>query len=124
MRRMKLTPRLAGVFASLILAVNPLHAALRLPALFSDNMILQQGPAANIWGWADTGETVTLTFRDEQVTAVASNGQWAATLKHLKPGAPATLTVGTKTATLLRTNVIVGEVWVCSGQSNMEWPLN
>src|SRR5688572_24325590 len=87
-------------------------------------MVLQQGAAASIWGWADEGNTVTISFRDQQITAVASNGQWKATLKQLKPGAPATLTVSTRTARLQRTNVVVGEVWVCGGQSNMEWPLN
>jgi len=124
MRRMKITPKLVAVVSVLMLTANPSQAELRLPALFSDNMVLQQGPAANIWGWADEGEQVTVSFRGEQVTATASNGQWSAAFKNLKPGAPATLTVATKTASLLRTNVLVGEVWVCSGQSNMEWPMN
>lgn len=121
---MKPTPRLPCLLLVLLLAAPSLRAELRLPALFSDNAVLQQGNGANIWGWADEGSVVSISFRDQHVTATASNGKWSATLKDLKPGAPATLTVSTKTASLRRTNVIVGEVWVCSGQSNMEWPLN
>jgi len=124
MRRMKLTLRPALTVSILLLAAAPLRADLRLPALFSDNMVLHQDAAASIWGWADAGDTVTVSFRDERATAVVSNGQWSVMFKHLKPGTPATLTVATKAARLERTNVVVGEVWVCSGQSNMEWPLN
>jgi len=87
-------------------------------------MVLQQATTANIWGWANEGETITVSFGNQEATAVCRNGQWTAALKDLKPGAPDTLTVSTKSSRLQRTNVLVGDVWVCSGQSNMEWPLN
>jgi len=110
--------------SALLLAGQMAWAELRLPALFSHNAVLQQGTAVNIWGWADEGEVVSISYRGEQVTAVTSSGKWSAQLKYLTPGPAATLTVATKSNRLQRTNVIVGEVWVCSGQSNMEWPLN
>lgn len=100
------------------------QAELQLPALFSDNAVLQQGMTVPVWGWADDGEVVTVKFRGQKVTATTQLGKWSVNLKKLKAGGPDTLTVSTKTKTLQFTNVLVGEVWVCSGQSNMEWPLD
>jgi sialate O-acetylesterase len=115
------------LFRSLALAgllQLPARAELQLPALFSDNAVLQQGIAVPVWGWADDNEQVTVKFRGQKVTTTARLGKWSVTLKQLKAGGPDTLTVATKSQTLQFTNVLVGEVWVCSGQSNMEWPLN
>jgi len=100
------------------------QAELQLPALFSDNAVLQQGVAVPVWGWADDGETVTVSFRGQKVSTTAQLGKWFVTLKKLKAGGPDPLTIATKTETRQLTNVLVGEVWVCSGQSNMEWPMN
>lgn len=99
------------------------QSEVRLPALFSDNMVLQQGKPVPIWGWADDGEVVTVKFRGQKSTAVASNLKWEVRLRPLKGGGPDVLTVSTRSQTIQFTNVLVGEVWVCSGQSNMEWPL-
>src|SRR6267378_2111107 len=104
--------------------VLPVHAVVRLPALFSDNMVLQQGTDAPVWGWADDGEEIAVKFRGHKVTATAHNGKWSVRLRNLKPGGPDVLTIATKGQTNQFTNVLVGEVWVCSGQSNMEWPLS
>ncbi len=112
------------VTSSLFAWANLCLAELRLPAIFSHNMVLQQGAPVPIWGWADEGETVTVTFRNQKVSAKAKHGRWMLKLRKLKAGGPDVLTVSTKTATIQFTNVMVGEVWVCSGQSNMEWPLN
>ena len=95
---------------------------LRLASIFSHNMVLQQGASVPVWGWADDGEIITVQFADQKVTTTAKGGKWMARLNNLKYGAPGTLTVsGSKT--LVFTNVVVGEVWVCSGQSNMEFAL-
>ena len=96
-------------------------AAVRLPALISDNMVLQQDLPANVWGWADPGEKVTVTFADKSTETTAdAAGQWRVRLPVLTSGTVGELTVvGTNTLTVK--NVAVGEVWVCSGQSNMEW---
>ena len=85
-------------------------------------MVLQKGSSAPIWGWADDGKIITVQFGDQKVTTTARGGKWTAHLRNLNYGAPGTLTVSSDT-TVTFTNVVVGEVWVCSGQSNMEWPL-
>jgi sialate O-acetylesterase len=95
-------------------------AEVKLPALIGDNMVLQQGKKVAIWGTADPGESVSVTLGDHSATATAgSDGGWKAELGPLKAGGPYDVTiVGKNTITLH--NVVVGEVWVCSGQSNME----
>ena len=99
------------------------RAEVRLPALFSDNAVLQQGMRVPIWGWADEGEEVTVSFRGQKAKAKAKDGKWMVKLNNLKAGGPDTLTVSGKNTIALK-NVVVGEVWICSGQSNMEWPLS
>src|ERR1700679_1354814 len=79
-------------FVSLILAtlliggIAVARADVKLPTLFTDNMVLQQGMKVTVWGWADEGETVTVTFRGQKVTTTAHNGAWMVTLKKLKAG--------------------------------------
>ena len=104
----------------------PVHPEpnLRLPHIFSSNMVLQQGMAVPIWGWIKNNEPVTVTFRDEKISATVRDGKWTAKLHNLKVGDGDTLTVTSGSETIQLTNVLVGEVWLCSGQSNMEWPLN
>ena len=97
------------------------QAAIRLPALIGDNMVLQAEAKSNVWGWADPQEKVTVTFADKKGEATAgADGKWSVRLADLKAGTSGDLTVaGTNTIALK--NVIVGEVWVASGQSNMEF---
>lgn len=97
-------------------------ADVRLPALFSDHMVLQRGKPVPVWGWADDGEQVTVSFRGKTARATAKDGKWMVKLGKLQAGGPDILTVEGKNRIELR-DVLVGEVWVCSGQSNMEWPL-
>ena len=99
------------------------QAEVRLPALFSDHMVLQQGLPITVWGWADDGEKVTVKVQGQEATTVTSGKKWSVKLKPLTASAtPTVLAVAGKTRIELR-DVLVGEVWVCSGQSNMEWPL-
>src|SRR5436190_9708588 len=102
--------------------VTSARADVRLPALFSDNMVLQQGTRVTVWGWADNGEEVQVTFRGKSVKTKAQNGKWMVKLSRCKAGGPDNLIVQGKNRIELK-NVLVGEVWICSGQSNMEWPL-
>ena len=99
-----------------------LRADVRLPGLFSDHMVLQQGGTVPVWGWADDGEAVKVTFRGKTVKTSATGGKWLLKLPRQKAGGPFTLVVEGRNRIELR-NVLVGEVWICSGQSNMEWPL-
>ena len=98
-------------------------AEVRLPSIIGDNMVLQQGMKVRIWGKANGGEHVTVTFGKKSVNTVADQqGHWQVWLGPLKPAGPAELTIKGSNVLTIR-NVLVGEVWICSGQSNMEWPL-
>lgn len=125
----KLSWLIIGLAALLTLPVNGAeHQAngqpeLTLPAVFSDNMVLQRGRPLPVWGWGADGETVRITFRGQTRSAVIRNQRWQVTFPPMKTGAPADFIVHTRGQTVRYTNVVVGEVWVCSGQSNMEWPL-
>ena len=92
----------------------------KLPSIFADHMVLQQNAVDPVWGWAAPGETVTVTIADQQQHAVAdSQGKWKLELSNLKPGTPQALTIEGKNKIVIN-DVLVGEVWLCSGQSNMD----
>ncbi len=113
---------LAAAFSFLPVAV-PAFARIKLPALISNNMVLQQGRPAAIWGTADPGEEITVTMHGEKRTATASPaGKWKVELGPFRPGGPYDLTVAGKNTVTIH-NVLVGAVWVCSGQSNMEYAM-
>ncbi|MDR1492062.1 MAG: sialate O-acetylesterase [Planctomycetaceae bacterium] len=107
---------------SMIASVSSLYAEVRLPEIFASNMVLQQDLKVPVWGWADPGEKVTVTFENQSQSVVAdANGRWRISLEPLKANAkPSVLTVKAGNEIRLE-NVLVGEVWICSGQSNMEW---
>jgi sialate O-acetylesterase len=91
--------------------------------LFSDGAVLQRDQAIPVWGTARDGEKVTVEIGNQKVTTTAENGVWRVDLKPIPAGGPFTLTLtGDNTVTV--NNVLVGEVWICSGQSNMEWAFN
>lgn len=94
-----------------------------LPKVLGDNMVLQRNKPINIWGWADKGEKVSIQFNKQSASAKADkNGKWLITLKSEIAGGPYQLIIKGKNSITL-SNILIGEVWVCSGQSNMEWPL-
>jgi hypothetical protein len=106
-----------------------IRADVRLPAIFSDNMVLQNGKAVPVWGWADKEEKVTVSFSGQEKSATAGDdGKWMVKLDTMKASSePQTMTISsskispiTKSPNLQITNILVGEVWLCSGQSNME----
>ena len=88
--------------------------------LFTDNAVLQQGISVPVWGLASDGEKVTVKFQGQVVSTTAHNGHWMLRLKPLKAGGPFTMTISGENTIELK-NILVGEVWVCSGQSNMAW---
>lgn len=98
------------------------HAELRLGPLFRDHAVLQQGKPVPVWGWADPGANVEVEFHGQHETATANqDGRWRVSLAAMKASAePAELKV-TSGQTVTVHDVLVGEVWICSGQSNMEW---
>ncbi|MDR2883123.1 MAG: beta galactosidase jelly roll domain-containing protein [Alistipes sp.] len=100
------------------------EARVTLPRLVSDGMVLQRDTPLKVWGWADTGETVKLTFQNKTYsTRTGRGGEWSISLPALSPGGPYTLTVaGNRSGgeEIVLHDVMVGDVWMCSGQSNME----
>lgn len=97
------------------------YSNVRLPRLISDNMVLQREKPIILWGWADAGEKVTVQF-NKQTKSVKTDksGKWLITLGAEQAGGPFIMTVKGKN-TITINNILVGEVWVCSGQSNMEF---
>lgn len=112
------------LFPAVSLAFTFARADFKIAPVFSENMVLQQDRALPVWGWADDGEVVTVEFRRQRVSAPARNGKWSLKLRGVKAGGPFAFTVSSKSGTVQFTNVLVGEVWVCSGQSNMQWPMS
>ena len=105
-------------------APSAARAEVKLNALFSDGAVLQQGVAVPVWGTAKDGEKVTVKLQDQTVTTTAKDGHWLVRLKALKPGEPLTLTVAGEGNSVVVSNLLVGEVWLCSGQSNMGFQLS
>ena len=107
---------------TLLLLATPALADVRLPALFSDHLVLQAGVNVPVWGWADAGEEVTLSLAGQSVTTRANaEGRWKTNFPPLKPQAePLTLTVEGRNR-LVVNDVLIGEVWLASGQSNMAY---
>jgi sialate O-acetylesterase len=111
-----------GVIFTFFGLIQPAIADVKPHALISDRMVLQRGVKVPIWGTADDGETVTVRFQGATATATAQKGKWIAYLDDLKVGGPYEMTISGKN-TIEYKNVLVGEVWICSGQSNMEMGL-
>ncbi len=119
--------RLFRLALAALLITTTAMAAPRLPGFFSNNMVLQREMPVPVWGWADPGEVVTVAFGEQSVSATAdANGKWMVELaampasgegRVLKVSSPAGKPISLA-------NVVVGEVWICSGQSNMEWAMN
>lgn len=98
---------------------------LQMPELYTSNMVLQHGRPLTIHGKADAGEKVTVSIDRQKLESVTGmDGKWAVNVRPLEAGGPYTLTVSTKKQKLVYKNVLAGEVWLCSGQSNMEFYLN
>jgi len=111
-----------AVTAALSFTAAVATADVKLPTIIGSHMVLQRGAPCPIWGWADPGEKVTVSFAGQRHSATAGkDGKWLIQLTPLKASAKGrALTVQGKN-TLKLDDVVVGEVWLCSGQSNMEW---
>ena len=106
-----------------LIVAGSAHGEVRLPAIIGDNMVIQQDTKVRIWGSAKPGERITATFDKKSSQTVAdSEGRWQLFIGPQKAGGPFELTVKGDNVLTIK-NVLVGEVWLCSGQSNMEWPL-
>lgn len=114
-----------SLMVALILGGNSEAFCLTVPRVFGDHMVLQAGQPVPVWGWAAPGETIVVRFggQEKRTTAAAGDGRWEVRLDPLTSSSrPAELTIA-GVETIRFTDVLVGEVWLCSGQSNMEKPL-
>lgn len=111
----------------LVFTCSGLFATITLPAVFSDNMVLQQNSEVAIWGWADAGETVKIVASWDNTDTIkvktSNTAAWETTLKTIGAGGPHSILILGSSRVELK-NVMLGEVWICSGQSNMEWSVN
>jgi sialate O-acetylesterase len=106
-----------------ILPLTVAAAKVKLPRLISDGMVLQRGVESHVWGWASPGENITVKFMGAAYTAATDSiGHWHVRLVDLRPGGPFTMSVCGEDTVLIH-DVLVGDVWVCGGQSNMELPM-
>ncbi len=115
----------ALLFAACLIACCA-NAQIRLPKIIGNNMVLQRNQAVPVWGWTKPGSTIKLTFAGQQRSAKADDtGAWKILLGAMNAnGQPQRMTITSDTSTVTLSNILVGEVWLCGGQSNMEYPMN
>ncbi|NII25315.1 sialate O-acetylesterase [Pseudoflavitalea sp. X16] len=112
------------LLVAVLLGTHMLFANITLPKIFSDNMVLQRNKPIPVWGWAAANEKITIQFNKQVKTVKADKtGQWKLALDPEQAGGPFQLIAKGKN-TLTISNILVGEVWICSGQSNMEWTVD
>ena len=124
MRRLTLISVLAALF---LLFAQLMNARVKLPALVSSNMVLQRNTTVVLWGWADAKEKITIetSWLNEILKVEADlEGNWRIEVKTNNSKAPQTIKIKTKTSDITLNNVLFGEVWLCSGQSNMQQPVS
>ena len=104
--------------------ISTSFAEVKPAKIFSSNMVLQQGIENTIWGWADKNEKISISINGKEVkTRADKEGKWVVKLPSMEYGGPYTMTISGKNQVHF-TNIMIGEVWVCSGQSNMEFPVS
>jgi sialate O-acetylesterase len=116
-------PAIAAIIL-LLVSMMPLHAGVKLASVFGDHMVLQRDRQVCIWGTGDSNATITVGIADQSVAAnTGVDGRWAAYLKPMPAGGPFHLTVASGNSTATVNDVLIGDVWLCSGQSNMQMPV-
>jgi sialate O-acetylesterase len=106
-----------------VFGIIPTYGKIRLPQLVADGMVLQRNISVNIWGWADTGEKISIKFQNRAYyTITGKDSMWKVTLPPMKAGGPYTMDLTAGNHITLR-DILIGDVWFCSGQSNMVLPM-
>ena len=117
--------KIVFVFIYTLFISTSSQAQLSVSRLFSDGAIVQRDQEFTIWGWGDAGTTISVTFSDSaKTTTVESDGTWSVTIGAIIAGGPHTLTVTDGTTSITRSDLMMGDVYLVSGQSNMEMTLN
>lgn len=123
---LKYAVSIAALFSVVIMTEDVARAKVRLPQIISDNMVLQQKSDVNLWGWGSGRVKVSVSWSKTTFTAdCAEDGSWKVTVPTPAAGyEPQTVTVSDRDSRVTLYNILIGEVWLCGGQSNMEMPLN
>ncbi|NJN50364.1 MAG: sialate O-acetylesterase, partial [Polaribacter sp.] len=124
MSRVELISITAAFF---LLFVQPIKAEVKLPAIVSSNMVLQRNTNVVLWGWADSKERITINASWLNVPLdiqADKEGNWRIEVKTTNSKEPQTININSETSAITLKNVLFGEVWLCSGQSNMEQPID
>lgn len=117
--------RIMTCLAALLLIAGQGQAELKLSAVFSDSMVLQRDQPVKVWGTTDAGNEVTVAIAEQQQKATANaSGRWEAKLTAMAAGGPHEMKVTDASGTVTVKDVLIGEVWLCSGQSNMAMTVN
>jgi sialate O-acetylesterase len=120
---MKLKLSVCAIVIVLLVISGPIYGQVRLPRLVSDSMVLQRDARVKVWGWASPGEQVTVNFIGKTYTSVTnSDGKWDVLLSPAKAGGPYNMDIVGKNKITLK-GILIGDVWICSGQSNMVIPM-
>lgn len=110
-----------------LLCLSAMQAEIRLPAVFTDHMVLQRNSEITLWGWGTPGEHIAIMPEwlagDTLKTQVTNMGKWSARIRTVEAGGPYQLHINGSSQVVL-SDILLGEVWLCSGQSNMEWSVN
>jgi len=125
---MRFHSRSLGAFKTALLALaialifaSPAYSIVKLPGVLTSSMVLQRNKEIKIWGWADKSEKVSVSFNKLTLSAKAdTDGKWMVVFPAMKEGGPYSITIKGKN-TIVLDNILLGDVYICSGQSNMEW---
>jgi len=116
--------KIALILVFTIVTIKGIQSEVRLPWILSSNMVLQRETPVNIWGWAKPGEKVSVSFNSQKVATITDkDGNWKVQLTPMKAGGSFEMTIKGKNQIILK-NILIGDVWICGGQSNMEWPFS
>jgi len=113
-----------ALIGAVLLGAQAGAAGLRLPVIFADHGVLQQNAAVPVWGWGEPGQEVAVAIADQvQRTTVNADGRWRVDLAPMPAGGPYEMTVTSAGDAVTLTDILIGEVWLASGQSNMQWSI-
>ena len=113
---------LTALFFCVVLGNSAVFAEVKLARLFSDHVVLKRQKPIPVWGWANPSESVSVSIGGQNKTATAdSSGKWTVEFAPMEAGGPFELKAAAKSGNTIVKDVLIGEVWLCSGQSNMEW---
>ena len=126
MKKMRTITSITLIAAFHLLGLQSIHAEIKLPAILSSNMVLQRNTTIVLWGWADAKELITVEaswLEEEKSIEADREGNWRIEVKTTNSKEPQTIHIKSNASDITLENVLFGEVWLCSGQSNMEQPV-